>query len=1246
MLRLSLLISATSLTQISRRGSLSMAIQDHPPRLVFLLATGALFLSAAASGCSGDAEATAPSDQVNSAAGGGRTNGIAGFPFGGTFNPRPSGNSGNGDGDGDGDGEGTGGGHPNSSGLPCNAPNAKPLPARASVMTQTRSSSPMPVFTRDLYNSFQSHCGACHVDTNLGGFDGERINFDNFAQLVTKETLDVVRSDDEDEYMPPPVAGGKPYSNRQDSDPIVTLVELLELWIAEGSPGDVFFVTPEVSDEDSPYLLTPSLGRSLTNIGNCMPDKEFFFAEDEKARELDDMWEEASELPLRLRDTDLFTLDHAQLAFHGVVAYAPTYPLWSDDAGKLRHMRLPIGTSIAYDAQRKEFELPKNTRFYKTFLKEVIDSSGERAWRKIETRLIVVRHDDCSSGTCVPQALFGTYAWNDDETAATLVQDPLRNGEPFRDRLITYLTDEQRAADAEGDAAALAEVTRRYAIPGSERCLQCHMGSPSESFILGFTPLQVKRYPFIEEADPHAVGQQLDGQGVLKEHDPGSDELDQLDRLIDYKIISGLDDVQQIQGLRDSQQKQPRNAFELRAQGYMLGNCAHCHNPRGYTSIQNPELSQVLDLFPGESGGIFGFPLESFSPRTSRGKSLDKPVPYVTPSLYDVAGQDRGSVAETKCHINPRNAGPLCVEAPWRSLIYRNVDTPFTYADDFAIFPHMPRHAPGFHCDAPHIMADWMVSIPATLKETDSPERESELAQPWQEVVRGQSGYAEAVAKAKNRLKKYREGDRYNWCPDTSDIQDPEVLSGKYIVPEDHGYFIEGQPALPFTDFVPDRPHWVVSDLTTAPGDWIPRRGDWADIVLKKDADKVEALAEEERRVIDKLIEWDVRLTDDLRNFALAEIPYGTWLDEDGRCSDRLADFPTVDELSPEPLWARELISAQDRSKKVFPWSPGAAVFSNICSKCHGRSGDATGILASTIADMTGGATRVANLRDGFLGPVGEAGRAQEMVFGVEAREQSISTRDLASRYLVWMALGGTQVKIPELALDAVQNSRILGQPRRNSASFEASANMLSTAIQLCGAVMQFQSAEFHGINGIDHKETSLIHDNGDARMWEEICNFGQKAPIRVAAKGSTFEAEGSQPSMRARPLVALPGTGSYFQMIDQADYGDGRLMTRAGVQTDIPADEPVLWCFDRPTDPTALLRANEFYSSELGVEVENIPYCPQDASFWTEQQIQDYMLRGAMNAGLVVFAYLDAIARDEIEPQLEYNECAHLAGN
>ena len=44
----------------------------------------------------------------------------------------------------------------------------------------------------------------------------------------------------------------------------------------------------------------------------------------------------------------------------------------------------------------------------------------------------------------------------------------------------------------------------------------------------------------------------------------------------------------------------------------MVGNCAHCHNPRGFPSIKQPSLEDVLIFLPGPgpNDGIFQFPLE------------------------------------------------------------------------------------------------------------------------------------------------------------------------------------------------------------------------------------------------------------------------------------------------------------------------------------------------------------------------------------------------------------------------------------------------------------------------------------------------------------------------------------------------------------------------------------------------------------------------------------------------------------
>ena len=58
------------------------------------------------------------------------------------------------------------------------------------------------------------------------------------------------------------------------------------------------------------------------------------------------------------------------------------------------------------------------------------------------------------------------------------------------------------------------------------RCVQCHMGSPTQDFVLGFIPLQVAR--------------RATGTGGTYEP-TGADELTQLQRLIDYGVITGHD---------------------------------------------------------------------------------------------------------------------------------------------------------------------------------------------------------------------------------------------------------------------------------------------------------------------------------------------------------------------------------------------------------------------------------------------------------------------------------------------------------------------------------------------------------------------------------------------------------------------------------------------------------------------------------------------------------------------------------
>jgi len=237
---------------------------------------------------------------------------------------------------------------------------------------------------------------------------------------------------------------------------------------SSGSSGDAGAV--------SKFVLTPQDGNAMTNIGNCVPSAAMVGLEDVKSVALDAMFARATAnpsgtaaqiigLPEHLGETDLFTLDSATLAQYGVVAYAPAYPLWSDDAGKLRFVRVPRGKSIHFDKATQTFDIPPNTRFYKTFMKQIIDTDGSYRYRKIETRLIVARPDQTNiDGSTTQTALFGSYKWTDDESDAVLVETPLNSGKPFADTLFTYNTDENLAADvlsAQPDARIALGLKRR-----------------------------------------------------------------------------------------------------------------------------------------------------------------------------------------------------------------------------------------------------------------------------------------------------------------------------------------------------------------------------------------------------------------------------------------------------------------------------------------------------------------------------------------------------------------------------------------------------------------------------------------------------------------------------------------------------------------------------------------------------------------------------------------------------------------
>lgn len=1170
------------------------------------------------------------------------------------------------------------------------------IPNRLQSFEFEGGSSERAIFTRDLYSIFKTHCGACHVDTNLGNFrvkeQGLFANDTNDQQDVILSTM---TSDDPEVFMPPPEAGGMPHAMRTEGDPILELEGLLRTWFENGSPQDLFYVpTAEVSDPG--YRLTEDVAMGMTNLGNCVPNKQIVGEDKAMMNDRDTFFAEMKTLPPLLSQTDLVTFDAEALARRRILSFAPVYPLFSDQAKKMRHVRVPRGQTLAFDRNSQEFSVPPNTRLYKTFFKEVTDINGDQRYKKIETRIIVSRPDgpDGPNGEHETHSLFGTYQWNESETEAFLITDPLRNGKPFRDRLITYVTNEQRAEeilaqDPLDKVVALQEggAVRSYAIPGADRCVQCHMGAINGSFVIGLSPMQLR-------ARPKGQG------GVIEE--VGADEMNQLQRFIDYGLISGMKSVDEVLPLEDSQDtRKARNKYELAAQGYMLGNCAYCHNPRGFPTTQNPELKNLLNFAPSKMGGIFQFPLDRTSPRIRRGLAQDINIPYISPSLIDYAPSEQYTDKWMASGKDGKSA--VYLAAPWRSLIYRNIDSPFPYSEDFALYPHMPMNSPGFDCRAPRIMGDWMVSIPSKRiiaadaeKDKDGkpipPAEWTVPSQSYEEVKPDATDYNKALEEADKRMKAYHgnftqiDRDEFTksepdakgkwpytpylagyrstmYCPDTSDIIDPSV-TGSQLVPQDKGSSLpsmyhdfvtkEKDPAeyiesvVKFAqgtaDGVPDMTHWVVTDITDTPGDWYPRRTDWDKVLVTQDPASAPADLAQQRAVKELQTR---RLSDDFRKLVLTPHPFTIWKDKP-ECD--LSKQRTVDSYTgAERLrWmdrAYEDRPAPKGSDHVYTQSWGEAVYNEICVNCHGPNYDSRGRQADTLMTMTGGDTRVANFRAGLFGPESDPHANVERIFQPFAKADATAD-DLAARYVSWMGLGGTQRTIPPVIMNVVATLAVFGEKRPVGLDLtQSGANMLAIASILCEHALGFrrtQVASFDESKGllmtleptnVGDKTVGLLDISGDYEMWMEICSYNNPPPVRVVQPRGGAWTEWKDLGKRVTFSIYGNTDPAPFSWYKPETYPPDSLIgdERGRVAPGLTPSNQFPWCVMKPTATEDQLIAGDWVG-----KVRNnkpLPYCPQawifnDSNKLTLEDIDTWTTRGAINAGFAVYAYLDELAQ------------------
>lgn len=1201
---------------------------------------------------------------------------------------------------------GTGGGGGGASEGGCRPVHAEALPARKEVT----SSEPIgPVTTtitvtaEELYDEFVARsCGnfACHGGADMPQnqaptpFKVTRDSFDQRANLGDLALMRVLNADPA-RVMPPGSGDG---STRGPEDPYRQLAERLKAWQDAGFP-ESFELEVEAPEDptggdipDDPYLLSEELASKLTNIGSCLPDPTTPRNIDEMRR-MDALFEgidRFEDLPQTLVETDLVSLDSEVLAHRGVFSYAPTYTLFSDNASKMRYVRVPVGKTITYDRRTHDFVIPENTRFYKTFLKPVTDKDGNVAYRKMETRLIVSRRDEqLPDGRFRPRALRMSYAWDKDEKMARLVKDPFRNGQPFADRLCPYVVDERVTRDPDKNPITeptnnactymtqmeRAELTsgsiRHYAIPSSERCDQCHMGGSSRAYILGFTPWQADRRPAGEG-------------GVYLDHDraPTEDEIAQLRRLLDYGVVTGIEPgaakLEQSQG-----ERAPRNAHELDAQAYMMGNCAFCHNPNGFPTVQNPLLAP-FNMFPDqEAGGIFQFPLERFSPRAKFGAAQDVRYPYITPAFGNFPGGPSKELTwsfpgdpvidplEYRADYVP-DLALFKMLGPWRSLIWRNVYTPFTYSEGSTIFIHMPRNVPDFDCRAHKIMASWMLSIPSEPKSEDE---QALFEQPYVEVLPDDPGYVRADRQAKQRVADYLISVTGQHCPSTEDTVDPSVVRSPTITtstgleqklqpaPLDDRMLnsprLIEDPEPVFDDGVPSHAHWVPVDTTDARGRWIPRRSNWKAVV----ADGTVAINPTLKRTIDQI--KTVHLSDAQAEFSLAPQPMGLW---HSQCTELAAGSPTVQELQAEGTgsmrrWLYEIEPMPlPPDGRVHYQSRGEAVFGAICRNCHGREADSRSPLATTILELTGGQTRVANFVDGLFGPRSAPGAYARGEFTID---QGATPEEWQVRYMLFMTLGGTEAQIPSAVISLVSKSPFYGQGvQAGRDTGLATANMLQSAGQTCEQLLAGVRWEVYArTDGVGIKLSRqpagavdpFLRGNAHYELWESLCGYQNEPIVRV------FKVD--QGAALLFNADSADGEGHYYRSKDRAGAWvyppNAPVGNQNGeIELGIQPTNTLPWCIRRGNEQHEMLARQRMQAS--GMPADKVPFCP-DALFATAygHEIHDFpanaagneshfnadfrqqwVQRGAMNAGIAAYYYLDRWTKGQLTPLPAYDAC------
>jgi len=236
--------------------------------------------------------------------------------------------------------------------------------------------------------------------------------------------------------------------------------------------------------------------------------------------------------PVNLSATGLYSDIATKTIASTNLMFSPQYPLWTDGAKKKRWIYLPAKKSI--DAKQvDDWVFPVGTKVWKEF------SFGKR----IETRYL--------EKTGKKVWTYATYAWNENETDAVLVDE---TGSPNHVEIAPGV---------------------RHNIPGVIDCKACHEGQ-GRDVVLGFNALQLS--PDRDPNAPHA--------------EQFTSEMVNLKNLVDQKLLINLPK----RFLNNPPVVAANSPRERTVLGYLSANCGGCHNSTDPLSTLGMYLKRSVDI--------------------------------------------------------------------------------------------------------------------------------------------------------------------------------------------------------------------------------------------------------------------------------------------------------------------------------------------------------------------------------------------------------------------------------------------------------------------------------------------------------------------------------------------------------------------------------------------------------------------------------------------------------------------------